>query len=94
MKTILETNSNKNSYVTEFISYNDKTFRISYTNINGRSELSADIMKGDGTFEAILWKHIIGNNFEFVSYVSSDSQKMYNAQQGIKIVKQIIKKLY
>ncbi len=96
VKLITETHSfiGTTGRVTRFVELNDKKFKITYLCLNGTDNLNVDVMIQDGSFEQILHRGSIGQNFKFVSYVADQKVKEENAKVGIALAERMIEKLY
>lgn len=96
VKLITETNSfiGTTGRVTRFVELNDKKFKITYLCSNGTDNLNVDVMIQDGSFQPVLHRGSIGQNFEFVSYVAYQREKEANAKVGIALAEKMLEKLY
>lgn len=98
IKLITETKKfNTKSYlgvVTRFIELNGKKLRMVYECSNGTTGLDVCIMLADGSFKQILSKNTIGDDIDFVSYVSNPIEKDENAKKCFTIVENLLEKLY
>jgi hypothetical protein len=87
-----KTNHGTEYHSSKIISLFDKKFKLSYTCRNGSSDIYIYLMNGEGVFVHNLSKYDIGH--QFISYVSSESEKDKNCDVAFKKCEEIIKKLY
>lgn len=93
MKTIYTHATENGSTVTSVIEIKDIKFKIVGELRNGRSSITADIMKADGSFEFVFGTTSI--DFKFIeSYVSDASRKIADIKRGMKIMEKLLAKIY
>jgi len=87
-----KTNSGTEYRSSKIISLFDKKFKMSYRSGNGSADLDIYLMNGEGVFVHNFSKYDIGH--QFISYVSSESEKDKNCDVAFKKCEDMIKKLY
>lgn len=95
MKKLHEIITSKGSeyYRTKVIKYNDKIFKISYENRNGRQAIYVEVLTNNGDFKIVIGTHETGHEFT-CSYVSSDLLKNEDSRKAIEISEKIIGKIF
>jgi hypothetical protein len=87
-----KTNNGTEYRSTKIISVYGKTYKLSYRNGNGSSDLDIHLMNGDGQFVYNLSRYDIGHSF--VSYVCDESDKDKNCDIAFKKCEEVISKIY
>jgi len=77
----------------KIVEFNGKKFKIIYDLRNGISDLSCYVMDIYGAFQFTLNKYDIGHNFT-CSYVSNEDSKQKDILNAIKLVNEVLIKIY
>jgi len=78
---------------TKIFAFNEKKFKLIYDLRNGVSDVSVYVMNSNGEFNFVLNKYDIGHEFG-ISYVSYPEDKEKDILKSVKLVDEVIIKIY